>query len=37
VAQIDVVRRGAVNRSKLSYLRGLSGKDARIQEQIRGN
>ncbi|MEF8815565.1 MAG: 50S ribosomal protein L19 [Salinibacter sp.] len=35
VAKIEVVRRGSVNRSKLFYLRGLSGKDARIQEQIR--
>ena len=36
VAKIEVVRRGAVNRSKLFYLRGLSRKDARIQEQVRG-
>lgn len=34
VAQIDVVRRGVVNRSKLFYLRDLSGKEARIQERI---
>jgi large subunit ribosomal protein L19 len=35
VAKIDVVRRGVVNRSKLFYLRGLSGKEARIQERLR--
>lgn len=34
VAKIDIVRRGVVNRSKLFYLRGLSGKEARIQERI---
>jgi len=34
VAKIEVVRRGVVNRSKLFYLRGLSGKEARIQERI---
>lgn len=35
VAKIDVVRRGAVNRSKLFYLRDRSGKEARIKEEIR--
>ena len=35
VAKIDVVRRWVVNRSKLFYLRGLSGKEARIQERLR--
>jgi large subunit ribosomal protein L19 len=34
VAAIEVVRRGVVNRSKLFYLRGLSGKEARIQERM---
>lgn len=34
VAKIEVVRRGVVNRSKLFYLRGLSGKEARIQERL---
>jgi large subunit ribosomal protein L19 len=34
VAEIEVVRRGVVNRSKLFYLRGLSGKEARIQERL---
>lgn len=34
VAKIEVVRRGVVNRSKLFYLRGLSGKEARIQERM---
>lgn len=33
VAQIDVVRRGRVRRSKLYYLRGISGKKARIKER----
>lgn len=30
--RIEVVRRGAVRRAKLYYLRGLSGKAARIKE-----
>lgn len=30
--KIEVVRRGAVRRAKLYYLRGLSGKAARIKE-----
>jgi large subunit ribosomal protein L19 len=33
VAKIDVVKRGVVRRSKLFYLRGLSGKAARIKEK----
>jgi large subunit ribosomal protein L19 len=33
VEKIDVVRRGRVHRAKLYYLRSLSGKKARIQEQ----
>jgi large subunit ribosomal protein L19 len=32
VAKIDLVRRGRVRRAKLYYLRGLSGKAARIKE-----
>lgn len=34
VAQIDIKRRGRVRRAKLYYLRNLSGKAARIQEDI---
>ncbi|MFB6098821.1 MAG: 50S ribosomal protein L19 [Salinibacter sp.] len=34
VAKIEVVRRGVVNRSKLFYLRNLSGKEALIKERI---
>ncbi len=33
VDSIDVVRRGAVRRAKLYYLRGLTGKAARISEK----
>ncbi|MEN8614703.1 50S ribosomal protein L19 [Dehalogenimonas sp. THU2] len=33
VDKIEVVRRGRVRRAKLYYLRGLSGKAARIKEQ----
>jgi len=33
VAKIEVVQRGMVRRSKLYYLRGLSGKAARIRER----
>jgi large subunit ribosomal protein L19 len=33
VASIDVVRKGAVRRAKLYYLRGRSGKSARIAER----
>ena len=32
IAQIEVVRRGKVRRNKLFYLRGRSGKAARIEE-----
>ncbi|AEJ43236.1 ribosomal protein L19 [Alicyclobacillus acidocaldarius subsp. acidocaldarius Tc-4-1] len=32
VDKIEVVRRGKVRRAKLHYLRGLSGKAARIEE-----
>ena len=34
VAKIEVKRRGVVRRSKLYYLRKLSGKAARIKEKI---
>lgn len=33
VEKVDVVRRGAVRRAKLYYLRGLTGKAARIKER----
>lgn len=35
IAEIEVVRRGAVRRAKLYYLRGLAGKAARINEAER--
>jgi len=35
IASIEVVRRGAVRRAKLYYLRELTGKAARIKEKIR--
>jgi len=35
IAQIEVVRRGRVRRSKLYYLRGLKGKAARIRTKER--
>ncbi len=35
IAGIKLKRRGAVRRAKLYYLRGLSGKAARIPERIR--
>ncbi len=35
VTLIEVVRRGAVRRAKLYYLRGLTGKAARITERAR--
>ena len=35
IEKIEVVRRGRVRRAKLFYLRGLSGKSARIEEQKR--
>ncbi|UCC45516.1 MAG: 50S ribosomal protein L19 [Candidatus Zixiibacteriota bacterium] len=37
VARIERVRRGAVRRGKLYYLRGLTGKSARIKEQLTDN
>ncbi len=33
LAKIEVVRRGIVRRAKLHYLRGLTGKAARIRER----
>jgi large subunit ribosomal protein L19 len=33
IDKIDVVRRGKVRRAQLYYLRGLSGKEARIKEK----
>lgn len=35
IDKIEVVRQGAVRRAKLYYLRGLSGKAARIRERRR--
>jgi large subunit ribosomal protein L19 len=35
IAEIAVVRRGDVRRAKLYYLRGRSGKSARIAEKAR--
>lgn len=34
IAKIDLVRSGSVRRSKLYYLRNLTGKSARIKEQL---
>lgn len=34
VAKIDVVRKGKVRRAKLYYLRGLTGKAAKIKEVL---
>ncbi len=36
VASIEVKRRGDVRRAKLYYLRGRSGKSARIREKLEG-
>jgi large subunit ribosomal protein L19 len=36
ITAIEVVRHGAVRRAKLYYLRGLTGKAARIAERDRG-
>lgn len=36
IASIDVIRRGDVRRAKLYYLRGRTGKSARIAEKIDG-
>jgi len=33
---IKVVRRGSVRRARLYYLRGLTGKSARLREKVRG-
>ena len=33
IDKIDLVRRGVVRRARLFYLRGLSGKQARIKER----
>jgi large subunit ribosomal protein L19 len=35
ITAIEVVRRGVVRRAKLYYLRGLTGKRARITERAR--
>jgi large subunit ribosomal protein L19 len=35
VAKIEVIRRGRVRRAKLNFLRGLTGKKARIREKGR--
>ena len=37
ITSIDVVRRGVVRRAKLYYLRGLTGKRARIAERARSS
>ncbi len=37
IASIEVKRRGDVGRAKLYYLRGLSGKAARIKEKLTVN
>ncbi|MCS6890215.1 MAG: 50S ribosomal protein L19, partial [Rhodovarius sp.] len=34
IAEINVVRRGKVRRAKLYYLRGRTGKSARIAEKL---
>jgi len=36
VASIEVKRKGDVRRAKLYYLRGLTGKKARIREKLEG-
>ncbi|MCX7815424.1 MAG: 50S ribosomal protein L19 [Tepidimonas ignava] len=36
IASIEVKRRGAVRRAKLYYLRGRTGKSARIKEKVGG-
>ena len=35
VEKVEVVRRGKVRRSKLNYLRGLTGKKAKVKEIMR--
>ena len=37
VAEVKVMRRGDVRRAKLYYLRGLTGKAARIKEKVRSS
>ncbi len=37
IATIEIKRRGDVGRAKLYYLRGLSGKAARIKEKLSSN
>ncbi|MCB1723061.1 MAG: 50S ribosomal protein L19 [Chromatiaceae bacterium] len=37
VASVEVKRRGDVRRAKLYYLRGLTGKAARIKEKIKSS
>jgi large subunit ribosomal protein L19 len=37
IAKIEVVKTGKVRRSKLYYIRGASGKAAKVQEQIGNN
>lgn len=37
VASIEVVTRGEVRRSRLYYLRGLTGKAARVKEKVGAN
>ena len=34
VEKVDVIRQGKVRRAKLNYLRGLSGKKAKVKEVI---
>lgn len=36
ISEIEVMRRGKVRRAKLTYLRGKSGKKARVKELIGG-
>ncbi|MDA8015263.1 MAG: 50S ribosomal protein L19 [Gammaproteobacteria bacterium] len=36
IASVEVLRRGDVRRAKLYYLRGRTGKAARIKEKVRG-
>lgn len=37
VEKVDIVRRGQVRRAKLYYLRGLTGKAARVKERTTRN
>ncbi|MDD5940689.1 MAG: 50S ribosomal protein L19 [Lachnospiraceae bacterium] len=36
VEKVEVVRHGKVRRAKLNYLRNLSGKKAKVREQVTG-